>query len=147
MKKKTTNLSKLLEQEQNHRNGDHMEGDQEGGRQGRRREKVQGIRSINGRYRIDGDVKNSMVSGEAKELTCKTRGHELMLVGDVGGRWECWWEMGVRRRGIIGLKFFSLNILKLHCIVSCIILSFGSSHICLIFFFCVRDLQFLSKRF
>ena len=40
-------LSKQLEQEQNHRNGDHMEGYQQG--RGRKGEKVQGIRSINGR--------------------------------------------------------------------------------------------------
>ena len=51
---KTKNeLSKQLEQEPNHRNGDHMEGywwGQEGRRIG---EKVQGISSINGRYKID----------------------------------------------------------------------------------------------
>ena len=45
-------LSKQLEQEQNHRNGDHMEGYQGWGR-GRIGEKVQGIRSINGRYKIN----------------------------------------------------------------------------------------------
>ena len=40
--------------------------------------KVQGIRSINGRYKIDrGKVLNSMGNGEAKELTCTTHGHEL----------------------------------------------------------------------
>ena len=46
-------LSKQLEQEQNHRNGDHMEGYQHGGGGRRIREKVEGIRSINGRYQID----------------------------------------------------------------------------------------------
>ena len=46
--------SKQLEQEQNHRNGDHMEGYQWGGVAGRMGEKVQGIRSISGRYKIDG---------------------------------------------------------------------------------------------
>ena len=46
-------LSKHLEQEQNHRNRDHMEGYQWGGRAGRMGEKVQGIRNINGRYKID----------------------------------------------------------------------------------------------
>ena len=54
--KKTKNkLSKQVEQEQNLRNGDHMEGYQRGGDQGRgrMREKVQGIGSINGRYKID----------------------------------------------------------------------------------------------
>ena len=51
--KTKTHLSKQLEQEQNHRNGDHMEGYQqaEGGRM--MGEKVQEIRSINGRYKID----------------------------------------------------------------------------------------------
>ena len=46
-KKKKKNLSKQLEQEQNHRNGDHMEGYLQG--RGRKGEKVQGLRSINGR--------------------------------------------------------------------------------------------------
>ena len=46
-------LSKQLEQEQNHRNGDHREGYQWGGGGGRMGEKVQGIRSINSRYKID----------------------------------------------------------------------------------------------
>ena len=53
--KKTKNknkLSKQLEKEQNHRNGDHMEGYQ--WRQGRMEEKVQRIRSMNSRYKIDG---------------------------------------------------------------------------------------------
>ena len=45
-------LSKQLEQEQNHRNGDHMEGYQWGEGRGRTGEKVQGI-SINGRDKID----------------------------------------------------------------------------------------------
>ena len=31
-------------------------------------EKVQGRQSINGRYKIDGEVKNNIGSGEAKEL-------------------------------------------------------------------------------
>ena len=46
-------------------------------------EKVQGIRSITGSYKIDGEVKNSIGNGEAKELICTTHGHELR-----GG--ECW---------------------------------------------------------
>ena len=53
--------------------------------QGRMGEKEQGIRSIIGRYKIDGEVKNSIGNGEAKELICRTHGHELrvgvMLVG------------------------------------------------------------------
>ena len=59
-------LSKQLKQEQNHRNGDHMEGYQWGGGGARMGEKVQRIRSINGRYRRK--IKNSMGNGEAKEL-------------------------------------------------------------------------------
>ena len=49
---KTKNKSKLgkqLEQEQNHRNGDHMEGYQQGSGRGREGGKVQKISSINGR--------------------------------------------------------------------------------------------------
>ena len=46
-------LSKQVEQEGNHRNGDHMEGYQQGGGEGRMGEKEQGIRSINGKYKID----------------------------------------------------------------------------------------------
>ena len=49
LKKQKQKLSKQLQQEQNHRNGDHMEGYQWGGGGGRMREKVQGRRSINGR--------------------------------------------------------------------------------------------------
>ena len=45
----TTKLRKQLEQPENHRNGDHMEGYQWEGGRGRIGEKVQGIRSINGR--------------------------------------------------------------------------------------------------
>ena len=51
--KNKNKLSEQLEQEQNHRNGNHMEGYQRGERGGRTEEKVQGIRSINGRYKID----------------------------------------------------------------------------------------------
>ena len=48
-------------------------------------EKVQGIRSIIGRYKIDrGRLRIGNV--EAKELICMTRGHELRGAGDAGGR-------------------------------------------------------------
>ena len=46
-------LSKQLEQEQNHINEDHMEDYQQGGGGVRLEEKVQGIRSINCRYKTD----------------------------------------------------------------------------------------------
>ena len=53
--KNKNELSKQLEQEQIHRNRDHMEGYQQVGeeRGGRMGKKVQGIRSTNGRYKID----------------------------------------------------------------------------------------------
>ena len=52
--KKTKNkLSKQLEQEKNHRIGDHVEDYQWGGSREEMGEKAQGIRSINGRYKID----------------------------------------------------------------------------------------------
>ena len=51
--KNKNELSKQLEQEQIHRNRDHMEGYQCRRGEGRMGEKVQGIRSINGRYKID----------------------------------------------------------------------------------------------
>ena len=47
--KNKSKLSKQLEQEQNHRNGDHMEGYQQGSGRGREGGKVQRISSINGR--------------------------------------------------------------------------------------------------
>ena len=47
--KNKNKLSKQAEQEQNHRNGDHTEGYQQGNGRGREEEKVQGISSINGR--------------------------------------------------------------------------------------------------
>ena len=47
--KAKSKLSKQLEQDQNHRNGDHMEGYQWGSVRGREGEKVQRISSINGR--------------------------------------------------------------------------------------------------
>ena len=46
-------LSKPLEQEQNHRNGDHMAGFQQGSGRGREGRKVQRISSINDRWKID----------------------------------------------------------------------------------------------
>ena len=53
---------------------------------GKMGEKVQGIRSINGRYKIDGKVKNSMGNREAKELVFTTHGHEIRGRGMLEGR-------------------------------------------------------------
>ena len=69
-------LSKQLAKDQNHRNRDHMEGYQWGRGEGRMREKVQGLGSINGRYKNrHGEFKNSVGNGEDKELLCMTHGH------------------------------------------------------------------------
>ena len=55
--------------------------------------KVQGIRSLNGKYKIDrGEIKNSIESGEAKELICITHGHELRWGNASGG--EGVWDRG-----------------------------------------------------
>ena len=51
LKKLKQKLRKQLEQEQNHRNGDHMESYQQGAGGGRMGEMVEGLRSINGRYK------------------------------------------------------------------------------------------------
>ena len=51
--KNKNKLSKQLEQKQNHGNGDHMEGYQQGWGGVRMEKKLQGIRSINGRYKTD----------------------------------------------------------------------------------------------
>ena len=69
-----------------------MEGYQQGGGGRRIREKVEGIRSINGRHKNrQGDVKNSMGNGEAKELVFVTQEHELNWGNDgcceVQGEW------------------------------------------------------------
>ena len=53
------------------------------------REKVQGIRSLNCRYKNrQGEYKNSIGNGEAKELTSTTHGL------DKGGGGDCWTEGG-----------------------------------------------------
>ena len=39
-----------------------------------------------------GEIKNSIGNGEAKELICMTQGHEL--------RGACWWEWGAGQKGI-----------------------------------------------
>ena len=70
--------SKQAEQEQNHGFGDHLKGYELGGRTGRMGEKVQELRSTNWQVQNrQGDVKNSIGNGEAKELICVTYGHEL----------------------------------------------------------------------
>ena len=86
---KKQKLSKQLEQEQNHRNGDHMEDYQQGG-EGGVGEKVQGIRSIKVGTKQTGEVKNNIGNEAVKELICMTHGHELWG-GNGGGRgWAGW---------------------------------------------------------
>ena len=67
--KNKNKLSKQLEQEQNHRNRDHMAGYQWGRGEGKIRGKVQRISSINDRWKIDrGRGKNSIGNVEAKDF-------------------------------------------------------------------------------
>ena len=69
-------LSKQAEQKQNHRYGDRLECYQLVGRRGRMGEKVQGLRSTNWQIKNrQGDVKDSIGNGVAKELICMS--HEL----------------------------------------------------------------------
>ena len=77
-------------------------GYQRGGGKGKMREKVQGIRSINDRYKIDGEAKNSMGNGEAKELICMNHGYELKW-GNVGGRDSAGWKgtKGREKKGLL----------------------------------------------
>ena len=96
-KKNKNKLSKQLEQEQNHRNGDHVEGywgeewEKNGGKStGNKKHKWQ----VQNRQ---GQVKNSIGNGEAEELICATHGYELRG-GGVGGR------RGAGQRGINGGK-------------------------------------------
>ena len=70
-KKQTNKLSRQVEQEQNHRSGDHMEGYQWGGRENRgkgtgnkkHKQQVQNRQAA---------VKNSIGNAEAKKLVCMT---------------------------------------------------------------------------
>ena len=45
--------------------------------------------------KINGEVKNSMGNGEAKELKCMAHGHELRWENDSGGGWG--WR-GIKER-------------------------------------------------
>ena len=75
---KKQKLSKQPEQEQNQRNGHHMEDYQQGSGRGREGGKVQRMSSINGRQKIrQGEGENSIGNVEAKELICMTHGPEL----------------------------------------------------------------------
>ena len=67
--------------------------------EGRMGEKVEWIRRITGRHKIDREVRNSIGNGEAKELIWTTHGHELK-----GGRGWCWRVAGYRAEGDIGEK-------------------------------------------
>ena len=86
--KKKTKLGKPARQDQNHRNGDHVEGNQLGGGKAENRRKGAGTKKhkwcLQNRQ---GDFENSEGNGEAKELICMTCGHELRGV-------NCWRELG-----------------------------------------------------
>ena len=76
--KNKNELRKHLKQEQIHRNGDHMEGYQWVGSWGENGAKGTGNKKHKWQVQSrEGEVKNSMGNGEAKELICTTHGHEL----------------------------------------------------------------------
>ena len=86
-KEETKKLNKQLEQEQIHRNRDHMESYQQGkggGNGGKGTENKQHKWQVEN---IQGEGKNIIGNVEAKELICMTHEHELS-----GGR--CWTEWG-----------------------------------------------------
>ena len=91
-KPKTQNkLSKQLEQEQDHRNGDHMKDYQQGSGRGRGGE---GTENKQHKWQVEnrqGEGKNSVGNVEAKELICMTHGHELR-------QWGIWVGGGVQGR-------------------------------------------------
>ena len=66
---------------------------------GRRETGGKGSENKNNKWHIQnrqGDVKNSIGNGEAKELVCTPHGHELRVVGMLvgGGCWEEWNKEG-----------------------------------------------------
>ena len=77
---------------------DVISGEEKGGERGK---KVQGISSINGRYKIDGEVKNSIGNVGDKELICTTHGHELRWGGMLEGRG--YKAEGDKKLGTIGI--------------------------------------------
>ena len=78
-KKQKQKLSKQLEQEQNHRNGDHKEGYQQGGEEGRMEGKGTGNKKHNWQAQNRQVKVNSIGNGEAKEFICMTHGDELKV--------------------------------------------------------------------
>ena len=84
--RKQTKLTKQRTRiEQNHRNGDHMEGYQQG--RGQRENGGKGIENNQYNWQVQNrqwEVKNSIGNGESKELICMAQGHELRL-GDGEG--------------------------------------------------------------
>ena len=79
-------LSKQAEQIQSHKNGDHLEGQQLGGGRGLTGAKVQGLRSTEWQVQNrQGDVKNSIGNGVARECICMNHAHELRRGAIAGG--------------------------------------------------------------
>ena len=106
--KNKNKLSKQLQQEQNHRYEDHLEGYQQGGR-GRMGLKT-GSQKHNWQVQNrQGEVKNSTGNVEAKELICMIHGHELKWRGML----EDWGGAG--QRGIKVAKWDNCNtIIKIY---------------------------------
>ena len=77
-----TKTKQIIEQKQNQRNGDHVEGFQWGGGEEEQGGKGTGNKKHNWWVqKRQEEVQNIIGNGEAKELVCTTHGHELR-VGD-----------------------------------------------------------------
>ena len=97
-KQRKQKLSKQPEEEQNQRNGLHMEGFQWHGR--REEQGGKGTGNKKHKWQVQnrqGEVKNIMGNVKAKKLICMTHGHELRW-GNAGGRGHA------GQRGIKGRK-------------------------------------------
>ena len=71
-----------------------------GGGGGRMGEKLQGIRSINWQVQNrQGEVKNSMGNGKAKDFICMTHGHQIRERMLVGGQCKAEGEKGEETNG------------------------------------------------
>ena len=79
-------LSKQLEQEQNQRNGHHMEQFQRGGGREEYGGKGTGKKKYKIRHKLDGRDKNGIGNRERKERICTRHGHELSGGGMLEGK-------------------------------------------------------------
>ena len=106
--KKKNKPSKQLEQAQNHRNEDDMEGYQQGRK---RRNGGKGTGNKQHKWWVEsrqGELKNTVGNVEAEELICTTHQHELNGVGC--GQEECEGQKGIKGRRKSGTTVIAYSI-------------------------------------